>query len=174
MAVYECKERKNYSIYKWIYTTQDLEDFIYVGNTSNITKRKAHHKSCCNNINAKAYNKELYKKMREYGFNNFKMVILATAENITKREAEQLEEEYRVAEKANLNMKRCYRTIEQTTIDRQEQAREYKEKQEHLEEVKSYILSKNTNHENKEERYIKAREYAKNIQAEYIKKIELF
>lgn len=127
MGDYTPIERKNYSIYKWIHTSQELENFIYVGNTSNITKRKSQHKKCCNNINNKAYNLELYKKMREYGFDNFKMVVLATAENITKREAEKLEEEYRVAEKANLNMNRCYTSDEQKKQEKAEYSKQYRQ-----------------------------------------------
>lgn len=144
MSEYIPIERKNYSFYKWIHTTDDLDDFIYVGNTSNITRRKQQHKSNCKNINSKSYNTELYKKMREYGYENFKMVILGTADNITKREAEKIEEEYRVAEKANLNMNRCYTTheqkIEQHKLWYIKQATEYNEKQKLLkwicEEVK--------------------------------------
>jgi hypothetical protein len=147
MSDYKPIEKLNYTFYKWIHTTQELENFIYVGSTANIVSRKAKHKSECNNVNSKLYNLELYKKMREYGYENFKMVILGTAENITKREAEALEEQYRIKEQANLNGRRCYRTDEEKKqadkIYYEENKAEILEKtkaynETHKEEIKAY------------------------------------
>ena len=170
MSEYIPIERKNYSFYKWIHTTDDLGDFIYVGNTSNITRRKQHHKCCCNNINGKAYNRELYKKMREYGYENFKMVILGTADNITKREAEQLEEQYRIAEKANLNMNRCFTTDEEKVEQHKlwyikqapirEQIRdEYNEKQLLLKRISEEVKKSRQQTEFTEEHLKKVKDY---------------
>ena len=36
------------------------------------------------------------------------MIEIGTAEQLTKRQAEQIEEEYRVELKANMNSQRCY------------------------------------------------------------------
>jgi hypothetical protein len=147
MSDYKPIEKLDYTFYKWIHTTQELENFIYVGSTANIVSRKAKHKSDCNNVNSKCYNLALYKKMREYGYENFKMVILGTTENITKREAEAIEEEYRIAEKANLNGRRCYTTEEQNKelkkqthkLYREENKEQFKQyREEHKEEAKAY------------------------------------
>jgi hypothetical protein len=114
MSEYKPIEKLNYTIYKWIHTSKELNDLCYVGSTANLSSRKRQHKLTCNNPNDKNHNILLYKTIREHGgFTNFKMVILATAEQITKREAQALEEEYRIAEKATLNSNRCYTTDEQ-------------------------------------------------------------
>jgi hypothetical protein len=185
-------ERKNYTFYKWIHTTYELDDFIYVGNTSNFTNRKARHKSCCNNPNDKNHNLALYKKMREYGYENFKMVILGTAENITKREAEAIEEEYRIAEKANLNGRRCYTTDEQKKQaekqahkiyyeEHKEQLKQYRE--EHKEEAKAYreehkqVLAekrKQVYQDNKTELIEKAKKYYQDNKAERLEKAKAY
>jgi hypothetical protein len=126
MSDYKPVEKLNYSFYKWIHTSKDLTDLCYVGSTANLASRKRNHKNCCNNPNMKAYDTLLYATMRENGgFENFKMVILGTAEQITKREAEAIEEEYRIKEQATLNMKRCFITAEQYRQDNKQHKAEY-------------------------------------------------
>ena len=53
------------------------------------------------------------------GWDNWKMIQIASREQITKRDAERIEEEYRLELKAELNDKRAYRD---------KQSKEYKEK----------------------------------------------
>jgi len=43
------------------------EALLYVGSTTDFTKRKCEHKSMCNNENGSAYNRKLYKMIRENG-----------------------------------------------------------------------------------------------------------
>jgi hypothetical protein len=137
MSEYKPIEKLDYSFYKWIHTSKDLTDLCYVGSTANLASRKREHKSTCNNTNAKPYNNLLYTTMRENGgFENFKMVILGTAEQLTKREAQAIEEEYRKKEQATLNERRCYRTDEQKKQYIQEYHKDYK--QEKLEYDKQY------------------------------------
>ena len=126
MSEYKPIEKLDYSFYKWIHTSKDLTDLCYVGSTANLASRKRDHKSSCNNPNNKSYNNLLYTTMRENGgFDNFKMVILGTAEQITKREAQAIEEEYRLAEKATLNSIRCYTTDKQYYQDNKQELLEY-------------------------------------------------
>jgi hypothetical protein len=62
------------------------------------------HKSDCNNENSKAYNSKIYKTIleRTEGGDNFKMVQLGTREQLTKRQAEQVEEDYRIEFNKNI------------------------------------------------------------------------
>ena len=126
MSEYIPIEKLDYTFYKWIHISKDLTELCYVGSTANLSNRKRNHKNCCNNPNHKSHNILLYKTMRENGgFDNFKMVILGTAEQLTKREAEAVEEEYRIKEQSTLNMKRCFRTDEQKKQANIEHSRNY-------------------------------------------------
>ena len=160
MSDYKPIEKLDYTFYKWIHISKNLEDLCYVGSTANMISRKAQHKSTCNNPNNKNYDNLLYKTIREYGgFNNFKMVILGTAEQITKREAQAIEEQYRVAEKATLNMVRCYTTDEQKI----EQKKQYYEdnKQKYYEDNKQKLIEKAKKYyqENRELMLEKSKQY---------------
>jgi hypothetical protein len=67
----------NYSkavMYKIV--SKDLDSkFIYVGSTTNFTKRKNNHKSNCKNENNNTYTCKLYKTIRENnGWDNFQMI----------------------------------------------------------------------------------------------------
>lgn len=108
-----------YSIYKLV--CDDCPDFIYVGSTGCFKQRKWKHKSTCYNENVKGYNYKLYQTMRQYGgFANWRMIELCKVECETKRDAERIEEDYRLKLKGNLNMRCCF--IAET---RQEYHKEY-------------------------------------------------
>tara|TARA_R110000787_G_scaffold286425_2_gene404818 strand:- start:5515 stop:6084 length:570 start_codon:yes stop_codon:yes gene_type:complete len=107
------KEINDYIFYKIVCLDNSI-DLCYVGSTANWKARNHHHKSDCNNETSKNYNSKIYKTIRENGgWENFKMVQLGTREQLTKREAEQIEEKYRQELKANLNTIKCFRTEEQ-------------------------------------------------------------
>lgn len=117
--------KRDYIFYKFVHNCNDITDFCYVGSTSNETKRKQKHKTDCNNPDSKNYNYDVYKIMRANGgFSNFKMVTIGTATQLTKKEANKTEEQYRVSERANMNMIRCFTTPEQKL----EYGREYSKK----------------------------------------------
>jgi hypothetical protein len=104
---------RNYTFYKFVCINDDVKS-CYVGSTANIKKRRTDHKYDCNNENRKSYNYKIYQTIRENGgWDNWKIVELGTKDNITKREAEQIEEEYRVQLKADMNDKRAFITEEQ-------------------------------------------------------------
>ena len=71
------KKDINYSktiIYKIVCNDLNITD-VYVGHTTNFIKRKAKHKSNCNNINSKAYNLKIYNTIRNNGgFENWSMI----------------------------------------------------------------------------------------------------
>ena len=98
----------DYIFYKIVCISGDI-DLCYVGSTANWKERQRTHKSDCNNENNKSYNNKKYEIIRANGgWENFKMVQLGTREQLTKREAEQIEEEYRQELKANMNSRLCY------------------------------------------------------------------
>jgi hypothetical protein len=53
-------------IYKIVCNDLDIKE-VYVGSTVNFTRRKCHHKSCCNDVNNKGYNYKKYQFIRANG-----------------------------------------------------------------------------------------------------------
>ena len=107
---------KNYVFYK---ICSDNCNDIYVGSTANFKSRKNHHKSSCYNETDKRYNYKIYQAIRANGgWDNFKMIQIGTRDNITKREAEQIEEEYRLDLKATMNRHRAFASKEVVMEDR--------------------------------------------------------
>ena len=89
-------------------------NYLYVGSTTNLKKRKEYHKSDCYNINSKAYNQKKYVQMREHGgFENFEIIEIEKYPCNNNREAEEREEEVRLELKAGINFKRCYLSEEE-------------------------------------------------------------
>ena len=118
------KSKINDYIFYKITCLDDSVDLCYVGSTANWKERQRKHKSDCNNENSKKYNNKKYQIIRANGgWQNFKMIQIGTSAQLTIREAEKIEEDYRVELKANMNTIRCYRTQEQT----RELAKEYRE-----------------------------------------------
>ena len=103
----------NYTFYK-IVCLDNAVDLRYVGSTADFNKRKSSHKSDCNNQNGEKYNYKVYKTIRENGgWSNFKMIEIAKQEQITLRQAEYIEEQYRVELNADMNDRRCFLTEEE-------------------------------------------------------------
>tara|TARA_R110000824_G_scaffold106295_2_gene251111 strand:- start:115 stop:519 length:405 start_codon:yes stop_codon:yes gene_type:complete len=101
-----------------------------VGSTCNWRGRKSQHKSCCNNPNSKEYNYKIYQIIRANGgWDNFKMIQIGFREKLTLRQAEGIEEEYRVELRANMNSIKCSSGYE----TKKEYFANYK--QEHREEI---------------------------------------
>ncbi len=162
----------DYIFYKIVNVNGDV-NLCYVGSTANWKQRASHHKSNCNNENYNLYNSKIYKTIRANGgWDNFKMVQLGTREQLTKREAEQIEEEYRQELKANLNGKRCYIT-EQELKEQQKlynQREDVKQKQKDYEKKETTILMRK-DYKNKNIETIK--QYEKQYQIDNKDKIEL-
>ena len=56
---------------------EDNEELVYVGHTTDFTKRKCAHKNVCNNEKARAFNLKLYTMIRANGgWDCFKMVMI--------------------------------------------------------------------------------------------------
>ena len=143
---------KNYIFYK-IFTENSNE--IYIGSTADFKSRKSNHKSQCNNENNKNYNYKIYQTIRANGgWNQWKMIQIGKRDNITKRDAEQIEEEYRLDLKATMNTCRAYRSPE---VEK-EYYKEYREN--NKEDLKEYIKEYREN--NKEKIKEQSKEYYQN------------
>lgn len=168
------KEINDYKFYKIVCLDNSVE-LCYVGSTANWKARNHQHKNDCNNENSKAYSSKKYQTIRENGgWDNFKMIQIGTREQLTKRQAEQVEEEYRIELKANMNTIRCFLTEEQ----KQEQKKEQKKKwcEDNINKHRQY--QKNYYEGNKEQRQIwleenkdKLLEYQQNYREENRDKI---
>ena len=104
-------------IYKIVCNDENV-DYIYVGSTTDFTKRKSRHKYDCNKENSTTYNNKKYIQIRENGgWENFKMIEIEKYPCNDNREAEAREEEIRKNLRANANMRRCYITREEALGD---------------------------------------------------------
>ena len=54
-----------------IYKLEMDNELIYIGSTTNMTRRKTEHKSDCFNENKNHYNLKLYKIIREQGITKY-------------------------------------------------------------------------------------------------------
>ena len=110
----------------------DNDELIYVGHTTDFTKRKSAHKTNTNSMNGKAYNRQVYKMIRDNGnWDSFRMIEIKKYPCADRREAEAEEDKVMRELKATMNTNRAYRT-QQDTID---DSKEYRET--HADEIKA-------------------------------------
>jgi vacuolar-type H+-ATPase subunit I/STV1 len=142
-----------------IYVIKCKDDNIteeYVGSTTDFTKRKNTHKSDCNNVNDKDYNRKIYQFIRDNGsWGNWNMIQLEEFPCKNKREAEYREEQIRIERKAQLNMRRAFVSEEQKKEQIKEQKKKYRE--ENKEEIKEN--SKKWYEEHKEQKKEQQQKY---------------
>jgi hypothetical protein len=97
------KDNIDYSntiIYK-IYCKDSYITDVYIGHTTNFTKRKYHHKTCCNNLNNKL---KIYNTIRENGgWENWNMTEIEKYNCKNSTDARIKEQEHYVFFKATLN-----------------------------------------------------------------------
>ena len=112
----------NTIIYKIQHNEKD--ELIYVGHTTDFTKRKSAHKAYANSKEGKPFNRQLYKMIRENGgWEIFNMIEIKKFPCNNKREAEAEEDKLMRELKSTMNMIRAFRTAE----DIKEDARIYRE-----------------------------------------------
>jgi len=113
-------------IYKLI--NYDYPELVYVGSTTNFTKRKQCHKESCLNEKSKNHNLKVYVTIREYdGWENWNIIKICDYPCYNRREAELKEDEYMTELKANMNSHRAFRTQKQYYEDNREKMKEYRE-----------------------------------------------
>jgi hypothetical protein len=109
-----------------------IDELLYVGSTTEFTKRKHLHKSKCKNDTSKKY-----VMIRENGgWENFTMTLVKYFPCNTKRELEAEEEKVRRELNASLNSIRSYRT-------EQELNNYYQDNKEHIKEQKKQYYQDN-------------------------------
>jgi hypothetical protein len=148
-------------IYKLV--NYDYPDLVYVGSTTNFTKRKQNHKQRCLNPNDKKYNYKVYISIREYdGWENWNMIKICDYPCNNKREAELEEDRYMMELKANMNSHRASRTKQQYQEDNKEKLQKY---------FKEYReINKDHYKEYEKQRQEQRQEYMKEYMKEYREK----
>ena len=107
----------------------DKEDLVYVGHTTNFTKRKCQHEYICKSENDSKYNLKIYQKIRENGgWNMFRMIEVEKYPCNDKREAEKSESEVMKKHKASLNTMNSYVSKEEKKESRNEYEKRNTEK----------------------------------------------
>ena len=98
------------------------ETMLYIGSTTNYTKRKNLHKSTCNNENSEHHNLQVYVMIRANGgWDNFDMKPIKEFPCESKIQLVIEEERIRVEMQAKLNTRRAYRSPE----ERKEEIKQY-------------------------------------------------
>ena len=124
---------QNNIIYKIQHKT--IDELIYIGSTTNFTKRKNKHKSDCCNEKSTKYNTKKYVMIRENGgWDMFTMVLVKKYPCNDYLEAHAEEERIRRELNANMNSIRCFRTEEDIKEDHKISSKQYRET--HKEQVK--------------------------------------
>ncbi len=144
----------HYIFYKIV--CEDCPDYIYIGSTKSFRSRKYQHKINCNSINQKAHNLKIYNKIRENGgWDNWNMIIIDEADDLTFTEARIKEEELRLKYNGNLNSQKAYITEEEA------KERDKKNMKNYRENNKEYLNQKRReyNEKNKEQIKEKRKEY---------------
>jgi len=145
----------NVSFYKIVCNDLNIKH-VYVGHTTSFIKRRAMHKSSCNNKNNASYKTKLYSTIRENGdFCNWSMLLLECCSCEDSLHARKKEREFIELLKADLNCTRPCITKEEAVVYRTENSRKYHEanKDKINEKHKEYRLV------NKDNIAIKKKEY---------------
>jgi hypothetical protein len=94
-----------------IYKIQHIEDdsLLYVGSTTDFTRRKSQHKHHCNNNNSKNYNQKKYQMIRDNGgWDAFIMIEIEKFPCRDSREARRREDAVMREMKCTMNMRKSH------------------------------------------------------------------
>jgi hypothetical protein len=111
---------------------------VYVGSTTDFTRRKNQHKRSCNNEKHEEYNAKKYQYIRENsGWNEWLMVEIEKYPCNDGNESRTREEYWRSHFNAQLNAKRAYTTVEQKKEQQKEYNKEYNKeyREQHKEKI---------------------------------------
>ena len=158
------KTINDYVFYKFVCNDENIK-CCYVGSTANFSDRKRRHFQTCNNPNNIYYHYKIYETIRANGgWENWKMVIIGEAKEISLTQSRILEQKYIDELEEKLNTNRAYRTKEDLAEDYKKiNKKKYeKNKEKYRENHKAYYEANKEN--------IKAyREANKEKKAEYMK-----
>ena len=106
---------------------KDNNDLLYVGHTTNFTKRKAYHKEYSTIETSSKYNNKVYQMIRENGgWDDFNMIVIEEFPCQNLREAEAEEDKVMREMKATMNMIRAFHPKEEWCEDNKEKLQEYR------------------------------------------------
>jgi hypothetical protein len=162
----------NSCIYKICCKDTTIKD-IYVGSTTNFSRRKYNHKMSCNKEGNKAYNYHVYQFIRQNGgFKNWDMVEICKFSCENKRELCKEERRHLELFGATLNKVIPTRTKKEYYEDNKEQKLEYSK--EYYEENKEIIAEKMKQYhiDNKEKILKKKKQYREDNKEKLLKKIQ--
>jgi len=131
---------KNAVIYKLCCKDVNITD-IYIGSTTNFTKRKNGHKQSCRDQKQRNYNSYVYKFIREHGdWDNWNMIEIEKAECSDSNELCKRERFYIETMGANLNKNIPTRTDKEYLEDNKERIkiRTKKYYEDHQDRIKKY------------------------------------
>ena len=104
------KTINDYVFYKFVCNDENIK-CCYVGSTANFSDRKRRHFQTCNNPNNIYYHYKIYETIRANGgWENWKMVIIGEAKEISLTQSRILEQNYIDELEEKLNTNRAYRT----------------------------------------------------------------
>ena len=111
-------------LYKIVCLDLEIKD-LYIGSTTNFTKRKCGHKNVCQNPNHKGYNYNVYIFIRANGgFQNFEMIEIEKYPCNDENEASSRERYWKEFLNATLNMRTPARTKAEYRIDSADKIKE--------------------------------------------------
>jgi len=149
-------------IYKLCCKDPNITD-IYIGSTTNFTRRKCNHKNVCGNENDKKYNRKVYECIRENGnWDNWDMIQIEEINVDNKRELETRERYWIETLKSSLNINIPTQTYQEWCVKNREKISENlvlyrKDNKKKISEYQTeYYLN------NKEYFSLKSIEYSKN------------
>ena len=115
-------------IYKLCCRNTVIKD-IYIGSTTNFTRRKCAHKSQCNNPNSKLNHLKVYQFIREHGgWENWDMVLVEAVSCETKLELHKIERQHIEQNNSTLNGSLPSRSHKEYYQNNKDKRKEYKEK----------------------------------------------
>lgn len=131
---------QNTVIYKIVCNDLNITD-VYVGHTTNFTKRKYEHKSATNNENGTKYNLKIYKTIRDNGgWENWSMIEIEKYPCNDLQEATKKERYYYELLNAKLNTVNPSRNNQEYYEDNKDKIREYIQeyRQEKKDKIREY------------------------------------
>lgn len=169
----------NYSntiIYKIVCRDVSIKE-CYVGQTTNVIKRKYYHKSICNNINSKNYNIYIYQFIRENGnWDNWDIIEIEKYEAVDKLDAGKRERYWIETLQATLNKVIPTRTHKEYYEENKDKTTQYlkeyyEENKVKLKEHRKEYIEKNKEQikENSKEYYELNKEQIKEYKKEWYK-----
>jgi predicted GIY-YIG superfamily endonuclease len=141
-------------IYKLVHFDDLNDENIYVGHTTDMTKRKWEHKNACCNPNNKHYNLKVYQFIRENGgWDKWDMILVEKYPTDNVHEAIARERYWKRELNTTLNTREPGRTAKEWCEDNKEYLKEHK-KEYYQNNIEYFKIKKKEYHENNREKNI--------------------